>query len=1367
MALTKNPVNISFASGIETKTDKWQLQPGQFRAMTNTVFNKMGQLAKRNGFGLVTDAPAGSATLSTLSGGLVALGNTCQSYNADSGQLTNAGMFQPMKLSATSLVRRATGQTTVDVAVSDSGLACSVWLDANGTSYYQVSDSVNGQIVVVATTLPSGATLPRVAIVGLYFIITYLQAPNSLSYTAVPINNPISPLASATLSTQVASNAPYDIVSYNNSVYVAFVGSDGGGGAIRITQLTSTLHQPTTRVVASITASRVAISVDSTNGTVWVAYFHTDTITAMSFSNTLVPILASTTLSTGLTKGINGLTITAVSNVMTAVYEVNNTYPFGPKTKTDYLAKNTMTISGTAGTDSVVLRGVGLGSKSVYVPELSQPLVIASYGQAYQPTYFLINLNGDVLARFAYSNGVGYATTQILPSLTINSSGQLQAGYLIADQISAVNKLQGEAGSSIGVYAQTGINLISFTLGGQTAALEIGGSLHPSGGMLWQYDGEKIREHSFNVWPEDLAANNIPYGGGLQPQTYFYQAVYEWTDAAGQIHRSAPSVPYKLDNSAIVPQGASATATAYSSAATSIVLSSVTGFFVGQTIANTTTPGSLDLATVITAINTGTNTLTVTPATLTTSGSADIIRPTSLGLTATFLKNATTIQVGSTSGLRLGQRLFDLTTPATIQALTTITSIDSTTNTVGLSLPTLAASAADTLQTASTSFAAKGTVGALTMNVGKLTDLNVGQFIQDSTSPGSLSPNTTITRVYPLVTFTATAASTATTTLTVSSSAGLVVGQYLYDQTTPGNLNPTVVVASIVDATHITIGSGTLAAFTNDTIIVPQIDVSTPLLANIAGDTLITQPVSFRASFTTATTTASVDSVAALFVGQVVTDYTTPSNLTSGTTIATINAANNTITFNQVPAGSTASEVLATPDILSNTIYIPTLRQTYKTGANTARIVIYRWSTANQVYYQVTNMLKTTGDNPLLINDPTVDYLTFTDVLPDEAIVGNNIIYTNGGVLENICAPAATAMTLFQSRLFLADAEDNNLIWFSKQVIESTPVEMSDFLTLYVAPTTGAQGSTGPITALASMDNNLIVFKRDAIYYINGNGPDITGSNGSFSDPVFITSTVGCTNPQSIVLTPNGIMFQSDKGIWILGRDLSTSYIGAPAEDYTLANVTSAIAVPGTNQVRFTLDNTTAVMYDYYYAQWGNWKNISALSSVVYQNLHTYLDTYGQIVQETPNAYLDVSTPVLIGFTTAWFNLAGLQGFERFYSLNLLGQYITPHFLQVQIGFDYNPGITQTIMIDPINYTAPYGSDNLYGNNTYGGLTNVEKWRVFPNRQKCGSFQITIQEIYDPSQGVVAGAGLTLSGLQCLVGIKRGTRTQSAQTSVG
>lgn len=461
-------------------------------------------------------------------------------------------------------------------------------------------------------------------------------------------------------------------------------------------------------------------------------------------------------------------------------------------------------------------------------------------------------------------------------------------------------------------------------------------------------------------------------------------------------------------------------------------------------------------------------------------------------------------------------------------------------------------------------------------------------------------------------------------------------------------------------------------------------------------------------------------------------------------------------------APSIPVSVTTTGTTSANTINVPTLRLTYKLAPNPVRIVGYRWSTAQQVYYQFTSVTAP------VINDPTIDYVTIVDTLADASILGNAIIYTTGGVVEDIAPPASIASCLFANRLFLIDAEDPNLLWFSKQVIENVPVEMSDLLTLYIAPTTGAQGSTGPMTALGAMDDKLIIFKKDAMYYINGAGPDNTGANSTFSDPIFITSAVGCANPRSIVLMPNGLMFQSDKGIWLLGRDLSTNYIGAPVEQYNNQVVKSATAIPATNQVRFVLDNSNTLMYDYFVNQWGTHTNVSAISATLYQGVHTYLNTYGSVFQEKQGTYSDGSEPVLMSFTTSWINVAGLQGYERFYFANLLGTYYTPFTLDVKLAYDYNPSASQAIEVLPEDYGGVWGSEAQWGSGgPWGGPGNVFRARLFPEHMKCESFQLSIQEVYDSSFGVAAGQGLTLSGLAMIVGMKKGYRTQSAKRSFG
>lgn len=521
--------------------------------------------------------------------------------------------------------------------------------------------------------------------------------------------------------------------------------------------------------------------------------------------------------------------------------------------------------------------------------------------------------------------------------------------------------------------------------------------------------------------------------------------------------------------------------------------------------------------------------------------------------------------------------------------------------------------------------------------------------------------------------------------------------------------------------------------------------------------------LTFTATFSSGALTMVVSSATGLHVGQVITDNTTAGHLTAGTFITAISGT--TVTLNQVTAGASGGggDTCQTLNTLSVSLKVPYLRITAKTGASKVRLVAYRWSTDQQNYYQVTSETSPT------INSTSSDSASIADTNNDAEIIGNPLIYTTGGVVENIAAPACNAMTLYQSRLLLIDAEDTNLVWYSKQVIENTPVEMSDLFTEFVTPTISAKISTGPLTCLFSMDDKRIFFKKSAIYYGTGVGPDNTGANNDLSQPTFITSTVGSENQSSLAFMPQGLMFESDKGIWLLGRDLSTSYIGAAVETYTQqGDVLSAVTVPSTNEVRFTLDTGVTLVYDYYYNQWGIYTGIPSISSTIFQNKHTILTSQGLIQQQSDDSFLDNSNPVLMKFTTGWMNLSGLQGYERAYFFYLLGQFITPHKIQIQIAYDYDPSIIQTIMITPDNYSPAYGGDSLYGSSSpYGGPSAVEQWRIFLEKQKCQAFQITFSEIYDPQYLVQAGEGLTLSGINLVLGAKSGYPRLNPSRSAG
>lgn len=1027
MAITKTPININFAEGLDQKADPKQIPVGKFSVLNNRVFNKAGLLSKRNGFGSLPALPDDTTTyLTTFGGNLTAIGTSIKAYSQGSQSWINKGTFQPLTLKVLPVGRSAINQIQCDSVVASNNFVCTVFTQKTGSTssyWYSIQDSNTGQYIVAQTLIPvvSGAVTgsPRVFLLGGYFIIVFtnvISAVSHLQYIAISTSSAQvvvtnTDIAAAYIS---ATTLSWDAVVVGTNLYIAY-NTTAGGQQIKITYLNTNFIVATPIAFASSIATIMSMTADLTNPSqpiIYAAFWDASGSTGNAIAvdqNLFKKMSATQWLASG---SIDNVTCTAQNGILTIVYEVANNYSYDSGIASNFLKKNTITLpatvtTGTLGSAAVVLRSVGLASKGFLMSGLMYMLTAydgkASGIQAFQPTYFLIDINGNAITKQAYANGGGYLTLGLPQAQVVGTT--VNIAYLFRDLIQSVNKTQGAA-SSAGVYSQTGINLGSITYGSETlSTVELGNNLLLSGGFLYAYDGNTLNEQNFHLYPDSIEATWSTTGGAIHAQpdgttntnAYFYQVIYQWTDAQGNIFNSAPSIPISV----------------------------------------------------------------------TTSGS--------------------------------------------------------------------------------------GTSGSITVN-------------------------------------------------------------------------------------------------------------------------------------------------------------------------------------------------------------IPTARISYKTGI---KIVIFRWSVAQQEYFSVTSITTPT------LNDPTVDSIAFVDTLADASIIGNSLIYTTGGVIEDTGGPPCTGLTIFDTRLWLIDAEDQNLLWFSKQVIEGTTVEMSDLLTDFIAPNAGTSTNTGPLKCIFPMDDKIIFFKKDALYYKNGTGPDNTGLNSQFSQPIFITSTIGSENQNSIVFMPQGLLFQSDKGIWLLDRSLGTSYIGNPVEDSNSQIVTSAVAIPATTHVRLTLNNNTVLMYDYFFEQWGTFSNVDAVSSTLYQNLHTYVSPFGGVAQETPGIYIDNGNPVLTNLATGWINIAALQGFQRIYYFYLLGQYFSPHKLNISIAYNYNDSPFQTDLITPNNFSSsvpsPYGDQPA----PFGSPVDLEQWKIHARLQKCQAFKITIQEIFDPSFGTAPGAGFSLSGLNMIVAVKRGSRPIPAVDTAG
>lgn len=442
------------------------------------------------------------------------------------------------------------------------------------------------------------------------------------------------------------------------------------------------------------------------------------------------------------------------------------------------------------------------------------------------------------------------------------------------------------------------------------------------------------------------------------------------------------------------------------------------------------------------------------------------------------------------------------------------------------------------------------------------------------------------------------------------------------------------------------------------------------------------------------------------------------------------------------------------------TLSINCLNQTAKIGSRPVQIIVYRTGNGSSGFGTILYRLSSLTSPDL--NDVNGQFVSYVDNRPDSDLAkldssGNIVsfvpqLYTQflnvGSPFKvfNQPSPPTGLVQLHRNRLWVVDSTNPLNVWYSKFIGPATPVAFSDEFVKTVDP------RGGPITALATIDDKLLVFKYDQMFFIVGQGPENNGTNNDLSDAILITTDVGCVDPRSIVGSPVGILFKSRKGIYMIDRSLAVQYIGAAVEAYNDEVITSAVLASKRNQVRFTLESGITLVYDYFVQQWGIFTNQNAIDSLVWSGDIMLLQSNGKVLRETEGVYTDDGQPIRLKLATSWFSFANVQGFQRVRRAQLLGGWKNDHDLNISVCVDFDDTVIQQMTVSPTLPTF-YGSGSPYGAGSYGGTFQLYQWRVDLARQKCQAVKFIIEDV--PSV-TGSGEGVSLSSLAFEVGAKQG-----------
>lgn len=501
-----------------------------------------------------------------------------------------------------------------------------------------------------------------------------------------------------------------------------------------------------------------------------------------------------------------------------------------------------------------------------------------------------------------------------------------------------------------------------------------------------------------------------------------------------------------------------------------------------------------------------------------------------------------------------------------------------------------------------------------------------------------------------------------------------------------------------------------------------------------------------------------------------------------------------------VDGSASQANVSGTPKKYAPTFYVPTLGTTYRGQFGSApslhtfsnslpspnypvTLGVYRTQLNGSLFFRVADRFfnnadpVTGGFTANTFSSGVVSYVDFADDLIASPSASGDVIddgthpllYGDGstgapGNLDEFSPPASDIQVRHKERLFIANG---NVVYFTKQRGELKGPGYNPQVNFF------SVGDATPIIQMESMDDKLIVYKANALYYVSGDGPADDGSGSSFSSPQPIPTDAGCSDPYSVKATPEGQYFMSTAGLRLLTRNLGVEYVGGPVEDElgTYPDIRATVLYPGQNRVVFAATNGDGagsngemLWRDYVLDAW---TTAQVLDSATLQNavalavanaprlanapgstapvLH-FMTSGGRIWRErdplSANPYFDNTTYV----SSTWVSpIIHQQDNSRFrlWDLIVFGQSQDPHGLVVNVSIDNNLVGLGTAYTWAWSGIAPGGT-------TPTGLTRIRNY----DGRFGAAFQVQIQDVTDPS--TVSGQGFKLLGLSLGLGVAPG-----------
>ena len=367
------------------------------------------------------------------------------------------------------------------------------------------------------------------------------------------------------------------------------------------------------------------------------------------------------------------------------------------------------------------------------------------------------------------------------------------------------------------------------------------------------------------------------------------------------------------------------------------------------------------------------------------------------------------------------------------------------------------------------------------------------------------------------------------------------------------------------------------------------------------------------------------------------------------------------------------------------------------------------------------------------LNSSTAETVEISDARTDANLIGSEVLYTSGGILEYFPPPAHRFAHLHAGYVFVGGLEDPYSYAYSLPQVAGAALAFSPRLAGRLPP------ETGKLTGFATLDGALLLFTERAVYVMTGTGPTSTGADNGFSEPSPITGAPGCVDWRAVAALPEGVLYKAPTGFRMISRGFAAEDAGGGAHRYNALTVVASVVVDAAEEARFYTAESTTLIYSY---RWRQWSTFTAQPAADAAELlgKVYRANGTRLFYDSATTFLEEGTtvvPVKVG--TSWLRFSTIQGAQRVWWVYVLGSF-TGSGLRVtsQVYYNYDEATPVDVRSDTFS------------------ASGVLQFRQGLTKQTCQALRFVWT--FDPSTtGPVADfASVGLSALTLSVGIQPG-----------